>query len=873
MGMNTKSKLQDRKLITRITHKYLPLLALLVVLGLWVGACAPQASFTPTAEPLFPTSTPQAGVSITGLVWHDVCVNVGLDEPAPAGCVPNADLGKFVGNGIPEAGETGLAGVQVDLGQGACPSSGLAQVQTDARGRYSFEGLAPGAYCVSASVGETHLPAVIEPGVWTTPSGGMMELTIPAGGSIAEVDFGWDYLNIPTSPTPVPTAAPSSEPSCLNAAQFIKDVSIPDGARLEPRESFLKTWRLRNDGSCKWTADYDLVFVSGYRLGGDGVVPLTGSVQPGETVDLTVRMAAPRGLGTYTGYWMLRDAEGDLFGVGEDGKGPFWVRILIEPEIDDWRGEYFDNRKLEGDPILIRDDEEINFNWKYDSPSSSISEDNFSARWTRELMFQEGTYRFSVRVDDGARLWVDDRLVIDEWEVGSVRTAAVDLDMSKGKHDVKLEYFERDGKARVHFNIGAIDLASEGGWLATYWFNRTMDSEWGLARVDEVIDFDWGSKSPALGIPKDNFSARWTRSLGFEPGIYRLYALADGGVRVKVDGDTVIDEWHRGNGEDTYTVDIELSGDHDLQVEYFERERKAKVVFRWEMMSPLNHAPDAASDSYEMEQDGVLVVDAPGVLANDNDPDGGSLIAVLVSSTANGDVALNQDGSFIYTPNLGFSGEDTFSYKISDGALSSEAAEVAIMVNALDAPPAAEDDAFSLSEDEPLILEAPGILANDFDPEGEELQISIQDEPSHGTLALGEGGGFEYTPDADYHGEDQFTYRVSDGTSESNLSVVTLHISAVNDTPQAIEDLVAGPAGQSLEIDVLANDLNLGDEPITITVGVEPSQGSIEILEGMIRYMPGTGFVGEDLFEYVITDLDGETSWAVVGITIEPAEG
>jgi hypothetical protein len=802
-----------------------------------------------------------------------MCVNLGLDEAAPPGCIPNAELGRFIGDGIPESGEKGLDGVEVDLGQGECPSSGLAQVRTDAEGRYAFERLAPGAYCVSASIGEVHLPSVVEPGVWTSPAGGMMAVTLAEGGSQGEVNFGWDFLNFPSLPTPIPTAASTKELSCHDAAEFVKDVTVADGERMDPSESFEKTWRLRNDGSCTWTAEYDLVFLSGYRLDGQAVIPLPGAVEPGETVDLTVEMAAPRNVGRYTGYWMLRNAEGDLFGLGEDGDGPFWVRILIDPEIDDWRGEYFDNRNLEGNPALIRNDEEIDFNWKIDSPASSISDDNFSVRWTRELKFKQDTYRFSLRVDDGARLWVDDRLVIDEWEAGSARIFYVDLSMSKGKHDLKLEYFERKGRARVRLDIDEIDIETGDGWLGAYWFNRDFNSDWGRVLVDSAIDFDWGSKSPALGVPKDNFSVRWSRDLSVEPGIYRLYALASGRVRVKVDGEKLIDEWNRSAGGEAYTADVELSGDHTLQVEYVEQRGNAKVAFWWEFLSPLNRAPTAASDNYEMTQDSLLVIDAPGVLANDEDPDGGGLIAVLVSSTANGDLALNLDGSFIYTPHSGFSGADTFRYKVSDGALSSDLAEVMITVAPVDAAPSAEDDEFSAVEDEPLVIEAPGILANDIDPEGQELAILIQDEPSHGSLALTGEGGFEYTPDPDFYGEDQFTYQVSDGNSTSGLAEVTLLVAAVNDTPQAVEDVVVGAEGQALEIEVLANDLGLGDRPITIDIVVEPLQGSIEIVDHIIRYLPTEGFSGKDSFEYVITDLDGETSQAVVVISIDISEG
>jgi len=78
----------------------------------------------------------------------------------------------------------------------------------------------------------------------------------------------------------------------------------------------------------------------------------------------------------------------------------------------------------------------------------------------------------------------------------------------------------------------------------------------------DEIDFDWGSNSPALGIPKDDFTARWSRVVDFEPGTYRLYARADDGIRVEIDDDRIIDEWHLSNASETYTAEIAPSGSH-----------------------------------------------------------------------------------------------------------------------------------------------------------------------------------------------------------------------------------------------------------------------------------------------------------------------
>ncbi|NIS83201.1 MAG: tandem-95 repeat protein [Anaerolineales bacterium] len=940
----------------------------LIVLGIMLTACGPRDSETATPEFPLPTETPVRTASIRGVVWHDLCVNADVDEALPPGCVVNDAIEKYIANGVIEPGEAGLPDVEVEIGLGPCPSFGFAAVTTDEEGRYTFEGLFPGAYCVSAKIGESHTPAYVEPGLWTEPENGMLTLTLGLGEQRSDVNFGWDYLNKPAVPTPEPTPEPKPVPSCQDSVAFIKDVTIPDGARFDPGETFRKTWRLRNNGSCTWTKDYDLVFISGYRMNGNSVMPLQGKVEPGQIVDLTVKLEAPINNGTFWGYWMLRNSRGDVFGTGEEANYPFWVKILIEPEITHWRGEYFDNRRLEGDPVLIRNDKKIDFNWKDQAPATDLPSNNFSARWTRRLKFEDAIYRFSIRVDDGARLWVDDRLVIDEWEEGATRTISVDLLMAKGKHDLKLEFFERKGKARIRLDTDKISLSSDSEWIATYWYNHSLNSKWALVKTVPTIDFDWGLGSPGTGIPKNDFSARWSRSVDFEPGIYRLYARADDGIRVRVDGEIVIDEWHTWNAGTTYTSEVPLSGSVNLTVDYFERSGKAKVSFWWEYMTSLNRPPVALSDTYEITVNDVLIVPAPGVLGNDQDPDEDRLVATLVNDASSGRVELDEDGSFVYLPDPDYVGQDEFMYKTSDGELeseittvtltvlpinnppiasddaftvgqgetiavpppgvlendfdadmqplsalleaepshgslefmqdgsfryttdpdfsgtdqftyrasdgetTSEVALVTITVQLSNAPPVALDDQFEIEEDNILSVSAPGILANDLDPDGQPIQLLPEEGPRVGDLILRDDGSFEYTPAADFHGDDQFTYRVSDGISTSELATVSIHVLSVNDLPQAVDDVANGTQDQALAIDVLVNDLGLGDGPLAISIEVAPSEGSVEIDGDTILYTPALGFVGEDRFEYAVTDQDGDRAQAIVLITLNPPE-
>jgi hypothetical protein len=107
----------------------------------------------------------------------------------------------------------------------------------------------------------------------------------------------------------------------------------------------------------------------------------------------------------------------------------------------DWRGEYYDNPSLAGAPVLVRNDVTIDFYWP-EAPGPGVPADDFSARWTRTLDIPAGIYIFSVLVDDGARLWVDDELIIDGWRAGPPDGFSAEIGLSDDPHTVRLEYFE-----------------------------------------------------------------------------------------------------------------------------------------------------------------------------------------------------------------------------------------------------------------------------------------------------------------------------------------------------------------------------------------------------------------------------------------------
>lgn len=130
--------------------------------------------------------------------------------------------------------------------------------------------------------------------------------------------------------TPLPTFTPTFTPIPCDRASFVKDVTYPDNSVLAPGTEFTKTWRLKNTGSCTWNSAYSIVFDHGDAMGGPASAPLTtGTVAPGQEVDVSVRLKAPDFPGTFQGHWKLRNPGGVVFGLGDRGERTFWVKIQV----------------------------------------------------------------------------------------------------------------------------------------------------------------------------------------------------------------------------------------------------------------------------------------------------------------------------------------------------------------------------------------------------------------------------------------------------------------------------------------------------------------------------------------------------------------
>jgi len=267
-----------------------------------------------------------------------------------------------------------------------------------------------------------------------------------------------------------------------------------------------------------------------------------------------------------------------------------------------WNASYYNNRDLQGSPVVTRIDDRIDFNWASGSPDPAIPADNFSVRWTKTVNFPVGgQWTFRVGADDGVRMWVDQTLIVDQWHGTpsgyTTYTATLDA-LTAGPHDLRVEYYEETGLAGVQVTwegpgttapAQPAQPAPTSGWNAQYWNNNSLSGNPVVTRTENALNFQWGNGAPDGALPADNFSARFTHVGSFAiPGWWRFTVTVDGGVRVWIDSTQILDQWNPSSGVQSYNADVyELTaGTHEVRVEYWDDSGNAQIGIHWEAFNP-----------------------------------------------------------------------------------------------------------------------------------------------------------------------------------------------------------------------------------------------------------------------------------------------
>ncbi|MBC7234984.1 MAG: lamin tail domain-containing protein [Chloroflexi bacterium] len=579
-------------------------IAALVNLMAQAGAFPPQTPVvvpvTPPAEPYI-RLTPSRGVpgtlvTVTGYDWQPGdAVTLYLDDPTnPAG--PRARLGTTT-----VRGDGGFV-VAINIPNYA-PWSELEAVLVTAESPASGHTASAGFLLVQATGQPTAVPPTDTPLPGVTPTETPLPTNTPTVPSPTPVTpsvtpFIPSPMPLPPTATPVPfmptntplpTPTPTATPIITDwRGEYYGNTQLA-GAPVVVRNDIGVNYNWGGSSpapglpvdqfSVRWTRT--LFFEAGnYRfhaLVDDGVRVWVDNILVIDSWAIGSQREVTGDIHLTAGFHAVRIEYFEY--LGEALIRVWWDMIA---EFLEWRGEYFNNRFLSGNPVLVRNDSDIRLSWGNGSPAPQVPADDFSVRWTRSFYFEEGTYAFSVNVDDGVRLFIDTNLIIDRWSDGPHQVTA-NYFMTTGFHPLRVEYFEHLGEARIDLSWQRITAFPD--WKGEYFDNRDVAGSPILVRNDREILFNWGEGSPAPQMPADNFSVRWSRRTHFDQGTYRFHATVDDGVRLWVDGYRVLDEWESGPPREV-TADFALpAGQHDLRIDYFEAGGGALIHVWWERIT------------------------------------------------------------------------------------------------------------------------------------------------------------------------------------------------------------------------------------------------------------------------------------------------
>jgi hypothetical protein len=437
---------------------------------------------------------------------------------------------------------------------------------------------------------------------------------------------------------------------------------------------------------------------------------------------------------------------------------------------------------------------------------------------------------------------------------------------------------------------GTVTIAPAGGFVYepeigfsgsdSFEYRVTDGSAWSAPATVTVVVMPKGSGSPptvgpdafwttqgvALSIPAPGVLVNDTDAQGDAMTAWPLTSPAHGTLSLSPSGAFVYTPTSGYIGSDSFTYRATDGNSYS----------QPATVSITVMTKGSGAAPSAADDTFWTTIGIPLNIAAPGVLANDSDVDADAIIAWPLTSPTHGTLSLSPSGGFVYTPEPGYMGMDSFTYRATDGNSYSQPAtvDITVMTKGSGASPIAANDSYWTTTGVPLSVAGPGVLANDSDAEGNNISSFALSSPAHGSLKMGSNGGFVYTPAPGYSGIDSFTYRVTDGNTWSQLATVQLTVMTKGSgaAPVAANDAYWTTTGVALNIaapGVLANDSDANGDAIIAWPLTAPAHGTLALAtSGSFVYTPTPGYTGNDSFTYRTTDGNTYSQPAIVSITV-----
>jgi chitodextrinase len=364
-------------------------------------------------------------------------------------------------------------------------------------------------------------------------------------------------------------------------------VTAGDGTPPTAPASFTAAVASLSQVNLTWTAATDNVGVTGYVL-------TRGGVQIKQLTGLTY---SDTGLAPGTSYSYSIVAVDAAGNVSPAATVTITTPLAAAPAGTGWAGAYFANTTLSGASIG-RLDPTVNFSWGTGSPIAGIAADNFSVRWTGQVTpAKTGTYTFYTQADGGVRLFINDKEIINHWTAGA-NTQSATIALTAGTAaNVRLEYFDTTGAATAQLLWSgpsvtkavvpaSVVKSASAGLTATYFTGTSLTTS-AVVRLDDTLNFSWGSGSPDPRVPVDNFSARWTGTIKpTKTASYTFYMDVGGGVRLWVNGQELVNNWTLHSlATNSGKITLTAGTSYAIKVEYQVGTQSATAKLSWSTSS------------------------------------------------------------------------------------------------------------------------------------------------------------------------------------------------------------------------------------------------------------------------------------------------
>jgi hypothetical protein len=307
-----------------------------------------------------------------------------------------------------------------------------------------------------------------------------------------------------------------------------------------------------------------------------------------------------------------------------------------------------------------------------------------------------------------------------------------------------------------------------------------------------------------------------------------------------------------------YTPNADFNGNDSFTFKVNDGELDSPHATVSIVVNPVNDAPTADAQSLSLDED-----TSASVTLTASDIENDALTYSVLTSPLNG--TLSGDApNLIYTPNADFNGNDSFTFKVNDGELDSPPATVSIVVNPVNDAPTADEQSLSLNEDT-----STGVILTGSDIENDALTYSVFASPLNGTLS-GDAPSLVYTPNADFNGNDSFTFTVNDGELDSPPAIVSIVVNSVNDAPTAYAQSLLLDEDTSTAVALTGSDIE--NDALTYSVLASPLNGTLSGDAPNLVYTPNADFNGNDSFTFKVNDGELDSPLAIVSIVVNPVD-